>query len=559
MKFFVACAKGLEYLLADEMMVLGAEKATAAVAGVNVEGSEELPYRTVLWSRLASRVHLPLTEFECPDEQALYDNVHAVDWSRHLAPEGSLLVDAHVSGTVLTHERYVAQRIKDAVVDRMRAENGVRPSVDAIAPDLRISFVLRKGKAVVSVDLGGGALHRRGWRQSQGEAPLKENLAAALLMRGQWKKIYDEGGALLDPMCGSGTILIEGAMMAADVAPGLQRNADQAPSRWLQFDTALWQRCFMEAIEREQIGRAALRPVFFGADVDQDSLRSAMSNADRAGVADMIHLDRKPISALPKSKFERGLVVCNPPYNARLAADEPLYRELGDALRAAVPGWRASLLCGDEALARATRIRATKKYTLFNGALECTWMIADPVQPPEREIHEPQTLSDGAQMVANRVRKNIKHLHSWTKREAVTCYRVYDADLPEYSAAVDLYQECVGEKRQFLHVQEYKAPDTIPEADSKRRFGELLNALKEVFQLPREHIAVKTRARGKGGSKYGVMDQRHEFIVVEEGAAKVQVNLFDYLDTGLFLDHRPIRLRIASEARNKRFLNLFCY
>ena len=309
MKFFVACAKGLEYLLADEMMALGAEKATAAVAGVNVEGSDELPYRTVLWSRLASRVHLPLTEFECPDEQALYDNVHAVDWSRHLAPEGSLLVDAHVSGTVLTHERYAAQRIKDAVVDRMRAENGVRPSVDAIAPDLRISFVLRKGKAVVSVDLGGGALHRRGWRQSQGEAPLKENLAAALLMRGHWKKIYDEGGALLDPMCGSGTVLIEGAMMAADVAPGLQRNADQAPSRWLQFDTALWQRCFMEAIEREQIGRAALRPVFFGADVDQDSLRSAMSNADRAGVADMIHLDRKPISALQKNKFERGLVV----------------------------------------------------------------------------------------------------------------------------------------------------------------------------------------------------------------------------------------------------------
>lgn len=559
MKFFVACAKGLEYLLADEMLALGAEKATAAVAGVNVEGSEELAYRAVLWARLASRVHIPIIEFECPNEQALYDNVNAVDWPQHLTPEGSLLVDAHVSGSAITHERYAAQRIKDAVVDRMRAETGVRPSVDAIAPDLRLSFVIRKGKATLSVDLGGGALHRRGWRQSQGEAPLKENLAAAMLVRGQWSKIYREGGALLDPMCGSGTLLIEGAMMAADVAPGLQRNADQAPSRWLRFNTSIWQRLFMEAIEREQIGRAALRPVFFGADIDQASLRSAIANANRAGVADFIHLDRKAVLSLSKNKFERGLVVCNPPYDARLAADESLYRELGDALRATVPNWRASLLCGNEALARATRIRAEKKYTLFNGALECTWMIADPVQPPEREVREAPTLSDGAQMVANRLRKNIKHLQSWTKREAVTCYRVYDADLPEYSAAVDLYQECEGEQRRFLHVQEYQAPETIPEADSKRRFGELLNALKDVFQLPREHIAVKTRSRGKGGSKYGRMDERHEFIVVQEGAAKVQINLFDYLDTGLFLDHRPIRLRIANEARNKRFLNLFCY
>jgi len=559
MKFFVACAKGLEYLLADEMLALGAEKATAAVAGVNVEGNEELPYRAILWARLASRVHVPLAEFECPDEQALYDNVNAIDWPMHLKAEGSLVVDAHVSGTVLTHERYVAQRIKDAVVDRMRAENGVRPSVDAIAPDLRISFVIRKGKGTVSVDLGGGALHRRGWRQSQGEAPLKENLAAALLMRGQWPKIYSEGGALLDPMCGSGTLLIEGAMMAADVAPGLQRNADQAPSRWLQFNAGLWQRCFSEAQEREKIGRATLKPVFFGADIDQESLRSAIANASRAGVADFIQLDRKPVTALQKNKFDRGLVVCNPPYNARLAADEPLYRELGDALRTAVPNWRASLLCGDEMLARATRIRADKKYTLFNGALECTWLIADPVQPPEREVREVQSLSDGAQMVANRVRKNIKHLQSWTKRENISCYRIYDADLPEYSAAVDLYQECEGDKRRFLHVQEYQAPDTIPEADTKRRFGELLNALKEVFQLPREQIAVKTRMRGKGGSKYGQMDQRHEFVVVEEGAAKLRINLFDYLDTGLFLDHRPIRLRIANEARGKRFLNLFCY
>ena len=173
MRFFVACAKGLEYLLADELLALGAKAATAATAGVNVEGQASLPYRAAMFSRLASRVLLPLAEFDCENEQDLYQGVHAVDWADHVAPEGSLAVDAHVSGPTLTHERYAAQRIKDAVVDRMRARFGVRPSVDIEHPDLRLNFSLRKGRGLLSVDLGGGALHRRGWRQSQGEAPQK--------------------------------------------------------------------------------------------------------------------------------------------------------------------------------------------------------------------------------------------------------------------------------------------------------------------------------------------------------------------------------------------------
>jgi 23S rRNA (guanine2445-N2)-methyltransferase / 23S rRNA (guanine2069-N7)-methyltransferase len=204
-------------------------------------------------------------------------------------------------------------------------------------------------------------------------------------------------------------------------------------------------------------------------------------------------------------------------------------------------------------------MRAAKKYAFFNGALECSLIVCDPIQPPQREPREAPPLSEGAVMVANRLRKNLRKFKSWCQREGVGCYRVYDADLPEYSAAVDVYTEVEGECRQFLHVQEYEAPATIPEADSKRRFGELLAALREVFALPREQVALKTRARGKGGSKYGRMEQGGEFFVVREGEAKLQVNLFDYLDTGLFLDHRPLRLRIGRESRGERFLNLFCY
>jgi 23S rRNA (guanine2445-N2)-methyltransferase / 23S rRNA (guanine2069-N7)-methyltransferase len=288
-------------------------------------------------------------------------------------------------------------------------------------------------------------------------------------------------------------------------------------------------------------------------------LHAAQANADRAGVGELLRLDRRAIAALPVMAPPRGLVVCNPPYDRRLAADAALYRELGDALQRATPGWRASLLCGDAELAHATGLRASKAYTVFNGALECTLLVCDPVRPPERAPQPPAPLSEGATMVANRLQKNLKRLKTWRARNDISCWRVYDADLPEYAAAVDAYQETAGDRRLFLHVQEYAAPDSIPEADSKRQLWRLLAALHEVFKLPREQVVIKTRERGKGGSKYGRTGAQGEFFEVEEGAAKLWVNLHDYLDTGLFLDHRPLRLRIAREARGKRFLNLFCY
>ena len=559
MKFFASCGKGLEYLLADEMLALGCAKATATMAGVNVEGSLQDAQRAVLWSRLASRVLWPLAEFDCPDEHALYAGVAALPWPEHLAGGHTLAVDAHVSGDAITHARYAAQRVKDGVVDVMRAQTGARPDVDIEAPDVRINLVVRKGRAIVSIDLGGGPLHRRGWRDIQGEAPLKENLAAAVLLRGGWPALYADGGALLDPMCGSGTLLIEGALMAADVAPGLMRLGRALPTRWRGFDLSGWQQLVEDARQRETIGRANLRPVFHGSDLDPHAVRAARENAEVAGVRDALYLDARDVRALPELSDARGLVACNPPYDARLAADPALYRALGDGLKRAVPQWRASLLCGDPELARATGLRAQKKYQLFNGAIECTLIVCDPVAPPQRERSEaPPALSEGAQMVANRLRKNLKKLKPWREREGVTCYRAYDADLPEYSAAIDVYTT-ESDGHAWLHVQEYAAPAEIPEATTRRRLNELLAAAREVFALPKERIALKTRSIGKGGSKYGSFDSRGEFLVVREGDARLRVNLFDYLDTGLFLDHRPLRLRIAEEAHDTRFLNLFGY
>lgn len=563
MKFFASCGKGLEYLLADELVALGCARATAAIAGANAEGSLADAQRAVMWSRLASRVLWPIAEFDCADEHALYAGVAAVPWPEHLSPGDTLAVDAHVSGEAITHARYAAQRVKDGVVDVMRARTGSRPDVDVEAPDLRLNLVVRKGRAILSIDLGGGPLHRRGWRQKQGEAPLKENLAAAVLMRGQWPKLYAEGGALLDPMCGSGTLLIEGALMAADVAPGLMRHGSGVPTRWRGFDGAAWTSLVDGARAREAAGMNSLRPAFFGRDLDPHAIRAAGDNAALAGLTGLIDwqvADVRSLAGLTDADgASRGLVVCNPPYDARLAADPALYRALGDALKRVVPDWRASVLCGDAELAFATGLRAGKKYQLFNGAIECTLIVCDPVAPPQRERSEGATLSEGAQMVANRLRKNLRKLKSWREREDVACFRAYDADLPEYAAAIDVYTTHEAAPRTFLHVQEYAAPAEIPEAVQRRRLNELLAAVREVFAVPREHVALKTRSRGKGGSKYGRFDTRGEMLTVREGDARLRVNLFDYLDTGLFLDHRPMRLRIAQEAEDTRFLNLFGY
>jgi 23S rRNA (guanine2445-N2)-methyltransferase / 23S rRNA (guanine2069-N7)-methyltransferase len=559
MKFFVSCAKGLEYLLVDEVQSMGIAVCTAAIAGVNVDGTLADAQRLVMFSRLTSRVLWPIGHFDCVTEQDLYQGVHAIDWSKHIGTEASLAIDAHISSETLTHERYAAQRSKDAIVDRLRAQTGQRPNVNIDMPDVRINVHVRKDKADIAIDLGGGSLHKRGWRQEQGEAPIKENLAAALLFRGKWPAVYLQGGAMLDPMCGSGTILIEAALMAADEAPGLHRHANGLPTRWSGFDAGIWQMLFNEAKQRAEYGRAALMPVFYGYDNHAEVLHKALANSHRAGFADFIRFERQSVVRLIAPKHVNGLVVCNMPYNQRLQADAGLYKEMGVTLREQVPSWNAVLLCGDDGLAFATGLRAKKKYAFFNGAIECLLLVCHPIYVPHVPSSEPKMLSEGALMVANRLQKNIKKFKKWSELRSISCYRIYDADLPEYAAAIDVYQELDGEQRRFLHVQEYEAPSEIPEESTRRRFSDLLQAVAQIFQLPRTQVSVKKRKRGKGGSKYGRMDETHDFIQVQEGMAKLWVNLFDYLDTGLFLDHRPMRTRIFNESKSKRVLNLFCY
>jgi len=557
--YFATCPKGLEYLLRDELLALGADESHEALAGVRFTGTLETAYRACLWSRLASRILLPLAEFDAADDEALYAGVQAIDWSTHLAAHGTLAVDAHTAQSKLTHSQFIAQRVKDAVVDQFRQREGARPAVDTEEPDVRLNLRLKRDRATLSLDLAGAPLHRRGWREQQGEAPLKENLAAAMLLRAHWPEVYADGGALLDPMCGSGTLLIEGALMAADVAPGLRRDYFGLLG-WKQHDIALWRGLLDDARARAETGLRSLRAAFFGSDADSRMVQMAKRNAQEAGVAGFLTLEKRDMAhAAPPPGYATGLVITNPPYGERLGerAQMPqLYRALGDALRARFTGWRAAVLAGDVELGRALNLHANKRYALYNGALE-TVLLTFELVARDTAPREVKPLSPGAQMLKNRLEKTVRHQRKRLAREGVYCWRAYDQDLPEYAAAVDVYGRDGGEP--WLHIQEYRAPADVPADVARTRVREIVRVAGEVLGVPRERIAVKTRERGKGGAKYGRLDERGEFIEVEEGGLTFLVNLTDYLDTGLFLDHRLVRERLRELARGQRFLNLFAY
>lgn len=557
--FFATCPKGLEYLLRDELVALGAEDVRETLAGVHFAGTLEVAYRACLWSRLASRILMPLAEFDAATDDALYTGVQAIDWSKHLAAHATLAVDANSALSKLTHSQFIAQRVKDAVVDQFRQRDGSRPAVDTDEPDVRINLRLRRDRATLSLDLAGSPLHRRGWREVQGEAPLKENLAAAMLLRARWPEIYAEGGALLDPMCGSGTLLIEGAWMAADVAPGLHREY-YGFLGWQQHDIAVWRKLLDEARERADTGLRALRSCFFGSDADPRMVQTAKRNAQEAGVSGFFTLDKHDATHVsPPPGYERGLVITNPPYGERLGdrVEMPrLYRAIGETLRERFAGWRAAVLAGDAELGQAIPLRAEKKYALFNGALE-TLLLVYELHARAETPREVKPLSEGAQMLRNRLEKNLRHLRKRLEREGIHCWRAYDQDLPEYAAAIDVYANDGGTPH--LHIQEYRAPADVPAETARHRLREIVRVAGEVFGISRDRIALKTRERGKGGSKYGQFDQRGEFIEVAEGSLSFLVNLTDYLDTGLFIDHRLVRARLRELAEGKRFLNLFAY
>ncbi|RJX79574.1 bifunctional 23S rRNA (guanine(2069)-N(7))-methyltransferase RlmK/23S rRNA (guanine(2445)-N(2))-methyltransferase RlmL [Pseudomonas sp. LS-2] len=600
-ELFLTCPKGLEGLLAEEATALGLQETREHTSTIRGSADMETAYRLCLWSRLANRVLLVLKRFPMKDAEDLYHGVHDIEWADHLEPDGTLAVEFSGHGSGIDNTHFGALKVKDAIVDRLRTADGSRPSIDKLNPDLRVHLRLDRGEAILSLDLSGHSLHQRGYRLQQGAAPLKENLAAAILIRSGWPRIAAEGGALADPMCGVGTFLVEAAMIAADIAPNLRRER-WGFSAWLGHVPALWRKLHDEALARAEAGLAKPPLWIRGYEADPRLIQPGRNNVERAGLSEWIKIYQGEVATFePRpDQNQKGLVICNPPYGERLGDEASLlylYQNLGERLRQACLNWEAAVFTGAPDLGKRMGIRSHKQYAFWNGALPCKLLLIKvlpdqfvtgerrtpeqrqaereqaaydqtPDEPQERKFNkngnpmkpapapapvvEQPRLSEGGQMFANRLQKNVKAMSKWVKREGIDCYRVYDADMPEYAMAIDLYHD-------WVHVQEYAAPKSIDPEKASIRMFDALAAIPQALNIDKSRVVVKRRERQSGIKQYERQSAQGKFNEVNEGGIKLLVNLTDYLDTGLFLDHRPMRMRIQKEAAGKRFLNLFCY
>ncbi|CAM3488277.1 23S rRNA (guanine(2445)-N(2))/(guanine(2069)-N(7))-methyltransferase [Rouxiella silvae] len=544
---FASTARGLEELLKSELETLGAQGCKVVQGGVHFEGDDRLLYKSLLWSRLASRILLPLNEFKVHSDLDLYLGVMAIDWPSIFSVEKTFAV--HFSGLndEIRNSQYGALKVKDAIVDSFTRKMDERPNVAKQQPDIRVNVFLQRDTASVALDLSGEGLHQRGYRDLAGQAPLKESLAAAIVMRSGWQA----GTPMVDPMCGSGTLLIEAAMIAADRAPGLHR-PHWGFTAWSKFDEELWRELTTEAQVRTRRAVQETTSRFFGSDIDRRVIEMAKSNARRAGVSELISFEASEVGKLknPLPEGPVGTLISNPPYGERLESEPALialHNLLGRIAKTQFGGWQLSLFSASPELLSCLQLRADRQFKAKNGPLECV--------QKNYQLAENPLGTAGAQLAedfANRLRKNVKKLEKWAKQQGIECYRLYDADLPDYNVAVDRY----GSK---IVVQEYAPPKTIDAQKARQRLFDVINATLSVLDISSSQLVLKTRERQKGTSQYEKLAQKGEFLMVEEFNAKFWVNLTDYLDTGLFLDHRIARKMLGEMSSGKDFLNLFAY
>lgn len=551
----------------DEVSALGLQD--AAIVNAAVEGNADLSValKICLWSRLGNRVLLFLSKFHAEDATALHQSMLDFNWDSHMSYQNSIAIDFSGRGCGIDNTHFGALKVKDAIVDFFAHKGQPRPSVSKVKPDLRFFVHARHKNASLYLDLSGQSLHRRGYRQQQGAAPLKENLAAAILSRANWQQLLTADYALIDPMCGVATLLIEGAMMAANMAPNLKRQY-WGFSAWRKFDPQLWQQ-LLDAAQQSIVKQ----PLWIrGYEADPRLIQPARNNIARAGLSEWIKVYQGEIADFaPKpDKQQPALVVANPPYGNRLGNEQQLlylYQSLGQKLRQYCRDWQAAIFTGNIELTKRMGLRSHKQYVLYNGAKKCHLVLLD-IQPQQFVTQKPapqeaQTLvptavklSKNGEMFANRLRKNYRHLAKWARQNNISCYRLYDKDMPEFAVAVDIYQD-------WLVVQEYVAPKTVAATKAAARLLDVMAALNvvlgELKQQDPAKIVLKKRRRQSGRNQYQKHDSQQHFVEVSEGNVQLLVNFHDYLDTGLFLDHRKMRLRIGQAAKGVHFLNLYCY
>ena len=556
--FSVTSANGYESLVAKELEALGIAKYSMGKGNVTFSGTQAEGLKVCLWSRVASKVLLRLFDFDIKEEKDIYRNARRYDWASLFDVRRTFAVDTVLSTGSFKNASYLSLVLKDAIVDTFREKTGSRPDIETSQPDIRINLYIERNHATVSLDMAGDSLHRRGYRIAHVEAPLKENAAAALLYRGSWEAVAKAGGSFVDPMCGSGTLVVEAAMMAAKIPSAFGRNYF-CFKYWKKFRGDLWEELRKDALETIKANIAAV-PHLFGYDYSTDAVTAARKNVSKAfsmypELLEKVHIAKKEIHKLsiPAEAGDKpGFIAVNPPYGERLGEIEALrvlYADMGNIFKERFEGWKGIFITGDEELARKTGLKAYKVNKIYNGPIECI-SAAFAINTAYREEHTHE-LSESAQMFANRLAKNIKQFGKLARRQNVTSYRIYDADLPDYSAAIDFYEG------KWMYLQEYAAPAFIDPAKTKRRVREMAQVLEQY--VPKENIFIRRREKQKGANQYTKSGESEHLEIMQENGLKFYVNFYDYLDTGIFLDHRPVRKMIGDMSEGKKVLNLFAY
>lgn len=567
--YWVTCADGLETLLEEEIKGLGVQNVERFPGRLTFKGTLENAYRICMWSRLASRVLMPIHTHEIEFShdardvaEELYEGAISFDWSLIFAPQSTFAIRLHVEREIKVNTQFATLRAKDGVVDSFMEAVGKRPSIDTKSPEITMYILAGKKEHTYCLDLSGDSLHKRGYRRFMTDAPIKENLAAAILQKAKLKEKNPD--IILDPMCGSGTFIIESLLILTDRAPGLVRRFGF--NGWNGHDHELWMSLKAEAAERHQQALEQPLPKFYAFDADWEAVKATKQNIIAAGferLLDHIQIEERTLSDWPDFQAEgkTAFVVTNPPYGERLgdkASNRALYLGLSALLQKHFPNQSAAVIAAQVEQADVLAFNEPQTLRLMNGKLPI-YIRFGTVKPsavvkPFLADWQPQQFEpiEGAEDFTNRLQKNMQALKKWAVKENVYCLRLYDADLPDFNVAVDLY----GDR---LHVQEYAPPKKIDPEKAKKRFNLALQAIRAVTGLGRDAVFIKTRARQEGKNQYTKQSTASKRFIVQEGQAKILVNLTDYLDTGLFLDHRQIRLRIAKEAKGKHFLNLYSY
>ena len=557
--FFATCPKGLENLLFRELVDLNASSVKETVSGVSFSGNMELAMRVCLYSRFASRIIMNLNTFRCDDDTDLYLGAKGIGYERYFDSDKTIAVSFNGTNRHIRNTQYGALRVKDAVCDRFVECKLERPDVQKNNPDIHIIATLKKGELAVGIDLSGSAQFWREYHRTTGAAPLKENLAAAMVVRSG----FNGSQNFIDPMCGSGTLLLEAALLATDTAPGLARSS-YGFMNLKDYDENKWQEIYNEALERSNQGKRKAQELgvkIFGFDADSAVVQRARDNIEHAGFSELVSVEHclldnltnpcQGVNELP------CVVVTNPPYGERMGNFNELillYTTLGHKLKTLFKGGRAAVISTSQELLSCLRLSLDKSYRLFNGALECQLRVFN----LDHESGEQATQADANQVLvavdfSNRLTKNLKNLEKWANREKISAYRIYDADLPDYNAAIDRYN-------QYYIIQEYQAPSSIKAHVAQKRLLDMIAATIKVTGAIGDDVIVKSREKQKGESQYAKRDDAlGHYIEIYEQDVVFKVNLQDYLDTGLFLDARPIRRLIRSMSAGKDFLNLFAY